>query len=351
MLPNAKVLHNKYDRETLLKRLQQEPFKRRTISFYRYTALRDLEILRGKLYQTWEGLGCLGRIYLAPEGINAQMSVPEPSWAAFLNHLQDFLPDVPVKFAVEDQCESFLKLIVRLKKKIVADGLDDHSFDSSQVGRHLDAAEFNQALTEPGTIVVDMRNSYESEVGHFRGAILPDAVTFKEELPLVKDLLHDKKDRKILLYCTGGIRCEKASAWLKHEGFADVNQLHGGIIDYAKQVKEQNLDNHFIGKNFVFDARLGERVSGEVVAHCHICGIPADLQDNCVLQSCHTLFVACRACRTALRDHCSEDCLRLTEDPAASANSAGKVPLSAKVNKKRVPPRPSLNCQPNIDRL
>ncbi|GIR58486.1 MAG: hypothetical protein CM15mP65_10670 [Crocinitomicaceae bacterium] len=123
------------------------------------------------------------------------------------------------------------------------------------MGNHLNAKQWNEAI-DKGATVVDMRNHYESEIGHFRSAILPEAETFREELPMVEEILKGKEDENILLYCTGGIRCEKASAYLKHKGFHSVNQLYGGIINYVHEVKKDELENKFIGKNFVFDDRL-----------------------------------------------------------------------------------------------
>jgi UPF0176 protein len=179
----------------------------------------------------------------------------------------------------------------------------------------LSAKEFNEAMQKPDTIVVDMRNHYESEVGHFKGAVLPDADTFKQELPMVIDLLKDKKDKKILLYCTGGIRCEKASAYLKHEGFWDVNQLNGGIIHYARQVKAEGLESKFIGKNFVFDERMGERITGEIISVCHQCAKPSDHHVNCANDDCHLLFIQCKECADKMKGCCTPHCKTIFELP------------------------------------
>ena len=160
-----------------------------------------------------------------------------------------------------------------------------------------------------------MRNHYESEVGHFQGAILPDADTFREELPLVIDELKDKKDKKVLLYCTGGIRCEKASAYLKHNGFKDVNQLYGGIISYAHQIKEKGLENKFIGKNFVFDERLGERITDDIIATCHQCGNSCDDHTNCKNDDCHLLFIQCKSCAEKYQGCCTPECQEVTNLP------------------------------------
>ena len=265
------ILHNKYDKATLRKRLEAEPFRRITLSFYRYVIIENTDQFRDELYKWMDELSILGRVYVAREGINAQINVPEHHFQAFKDKMESDvrLTAMPLKIAVEDDGKSFLKLIVRKKKKIVADGLDDDAFDVTNVGKHLTAKEFNEAMDLPGTVVIDMRNHYESEVGHFQGALLPEVDTFREELEKAVDLVADKKDQKVLLYCTGGIRCEKASAWFKHHGFKDVNQLYGGIIQYAKDIREQGIPSKFIGKNFVFDERLGERITDDIISSCH----------------------------------------------------------------------------------
>jgi UPF0176 protein len=155
---------------------------------------------------------------------------------------------------------------------------------------------------------VDMRNHYESEVGHFQNAICPDVDTFREELQIVEDIMKDQKDKNLLMYCTGGIRCEKASAWMKHIGFENVFQLEGGIIKYAQDVKSQGLENKFIGKNFVFDERLGERITEDIIANCHQCGKPCDDHTNCKNDGCHLLFIQCTECAAKYEGCCSTEC-------------------------------------------
>ncbi len=312
-----KPLHNRVDKRLLKQRLMQENFRRRTLSFYRYVILEDPQAFRDALYASWDALGCFGRVYVAREGINAQMSVPEHNAQRLLDELERFpeLRQMPIKWAIEDDGKSFYKLTLKVRPKIVADGLDDGTFDVTNVGRHLSAEEFHEQVAQPGTIVVDMRNHYESEVGHFQNAICPDADTFRDEIELVVDLLRDNKEQKVLLYCTGGIRCEKASAYLKHHGFQDVNQLHGGIIEYAQRVKAHGWESRFVGKNFVFDERLGERITDEVVSHCHQCGKPSDLHTNCRNEACHLLFIQCPECASQHGGCCSPECRRLAELP------------------------------------
>lgn len=314
-----KHLHNIYSREDLLKQRKAENFSRKTVSFYRYVIIENPHELRDTLYADWYAMGVLGRVYLAKEGINAQISVPEPQVGQFINYLDNtpYFADMPMKWAVEDDPLSFLKLKMKVRPKIVADGLEDGTFDVTNVGRHLTAEEFNAALQEKGTIVVDMRNHYESEIGRFDNALFPDVDTFREEIEYVTKVLEDKKDAKILMYCTGGVRCEKASAYLKHKGFQNVNQLYGGIIEYARQIKELNLDSKFRGKNFVFDERLGERITDDIIARCHQCGTPCDTHTNCANDDCHLLFIQCPACAEKHAGCCSEQChdiIRLPQD-------------------------------------
>ncbi|MEZ4720320.1 MAG: rhodanese-related sulfurtransferase [Flavobacteriales bacterium] len=310
------ALHNRIDKRLLKERLAHDETPRTTVSFYRYVNIENPDEYRNQLYRSLEALGCLGRIYLANEGINAQMSAPTENWEAFLESLNNdpYLKDVPLKIAVQDDGKSFYKLKIKVRKKIVADGLDDSTFNPWDTGNHLSAKEFNEAI-ENGAIVVDMRNHYESEVGHFKGAILPDADTFRDELKMVEGILHGKENEKVLMYCTGGIRCEKASAYFKHLGFKDVNQLRGGIIEYAHQIQEQGLESKYIGKNFVFDERLGERITDDIVSHCHQCGAECDDHTNCLNEDCHLLFIQCDDCKQRYEGCCSDDCQEIIHLP------------------------------------
>lgn len=306
----GKHLHNRVNRRQLKEFMLQSTDPRVTLSFYKYVQLEDPQQFRDDLYKALATVGTLGRIYVAAEGVNAQLSVPEHQFEAFKAVLNqwDFFRGMRLNIAVEADGKSFFALIIKVRRKIVADGIDDPSFNPSDTGRHLSAAEFNALTDESNTIVVDMRNHYESEVGHFEGSILPDVATFREELPLVAEMLAEHKDKNIVMYCTGGIRCEKASAYMKYRGFPNVYQLEGGIIEYARQIKNQGLQNKFRGKNFVFDERLGERISEEVIANCHQCGISCDDHHNCANEQCHILFIQCPTCRAKYHACCSQEC-------------------------------------------
>lgn len=300
--------------------------ERVTISFYKYAHIPNPDQLRDSLFFEWSKLGVLGRVHLAKEGINAQISVPVENAEAFRKLLEqvDFLGKVRLNFAVEDDGKSFFKLKIKVRNKILADGLNDSTFDVTNVGKHLKAAEFNALTDHPDTILVDMRNHYESEVGHFERAILPDADTFREELVLVEAMLKGKEESNIALYCTGGIRCEKASAYFKHKGFRHVFQLEGGIIKYAHDVQAQGLKNKFKGKNFVFDERLGERISDEIISRCHQCGNPCDHHTNCVNEGCHLLFIQCAACGGKFESCCSAECRDFIHLPAQEQKAKRK---------------------------
>ena len=291
---------------------------RLTLSFYKYAQIENPKLFRDYLFIHWNKMSVLGRIYVAHEGINAQLSVPATRFEEFKAQLDNisFLEGVRLNVAVEQDNKSFLKLKIKVRDKIVADGLDDGEFDVTQCGVHVDAQSFNDLIAEPETLLVDMRNHYESEIGHFEGAITPDVDTFRDSLPLIEDELKPhKKDKNIVMYCTGGIRCEKASAYFKYKGFENVYQLEGGIIEYTRQVKAQGLDNKFRGKNFVFDQRRAEQISDEVIAVCHQCGTPCDTHINCANEACHLLFIQCATCAEAHNNCCSDHCSEIVQLP------------------------------------
>ncbi len=304
------VLHNRISQKELKKQLMEETEPRTTISFYHYFPINDPRAFRDQLYKKLNELKVFGRIYLAHEGINAQISVPQSNFEALKNFLYSIEPlnGIRLNIAVDDDGKSFWVLKIKVREKIVADGIDDPSFDMRNKGKYVDAEKFNQLTNDPDTIVVDMRNHYEYEVGHFENAIEVPSDTFREQLPMAADMLKDAKDKNIIIYCTGGIRCEKASAYMLHQGFKNVFHLEGGIINYANQVKEKGLPTKFHGKNFVFDNRLGERITDEIIARCHQCGKPADTHVNCANEACHLLFIQCNECKEKYEGCCSKEC-------------------------------------------
>ena len=311
-------LYNKLSANERAALIDEAGKDRITISFYQYHKIENPQLFRDKLFLEWQTLDVLGRTYVSYEGINAQISVPSENCLELKNQLDTipFLNNIRLNVAIEQHNKSLLKLKIKVRNKIVADGLNDDTFDVTNKGIHLNAKEFNQMLEDPNTICVDMRNHYESEIGHFDGAITPDVDTFRDSLDIIEeDLKENKENKNLLMYCTGGIRCEKASAYYKHKGFKNVFQLEGGIIEYTRQVKSEHLENKFLGKNFVFDHRRAEKISDHVVANCHQCGSPCDVHVNCANEACHLLFIQCKDCSEKMETTCSAECQEIIQLP------------------------------------
>ncbi|MDP3441896.1 MAG: rhodanese-related sulfurtransferase [Ignavibacteria bacterium] len=311
------ILYNKIDKEILKEQLNNETFKRVTLSFYKFVEISEPQVFRDQLFIDLTLLNVFGRIYIAPEGINAQLNVPEHNLTSFIEFIENhpIMNGVLLNKAIEDDGKSFYKLKILVKHKVLSDGLVNSDFDIYNVGQHLDAVTYNKKLSEPDTVVIDLRNHYEHEVGFFENAILPEVETYKESIPIIVEMLEEKQPNNIMLYCTGGIRCEKFSAYLKHKGFTNVFQLKGGVINYAHQIKQFNLESKFKGKNFVFDDRMGERVTDDIIAHCHQCGELADTHVNCANDACHLLFIQCEACSKKYNQCCSTECMEMTALP------------------------------------
>lgn len=313
-------LWNTLSKEELVKKLNESGHEFVTISFYHYAQIPNPQLFRDHLFGQWAKIDVVGRTYVAHEGINAQISVPIIHFERFRDELNEieFLNGIRLNVAVDTAGveHPFLKLKIKVRNKILADGLNDETFDVTNKGKHLNAAEFNELTADPNTILIDFRNHYESEVGYFKGALTPDVDTFRESLPIIEEsILKGNEDKNIVMYCTGGIRCEKASAWYKHRGFKNVHQLEGGIIKYANDCENLGIENRFIGKNFVFDERRGERISKEIVANCHQCGEPCDTHTNCLNDGCHLLFIQCESCKTEFDNCCSAECKQVYNLP------------------------------------
>jgi len=334
------TLYNKKSKLELKKNLEEEQFARQTISFYKYLSLNNLDQLRDEIYKSWNSLNILGRVYVAKEGINAQISIPYDSINSFKEELSSKFNfgDLILKTAIQEG-NSFYKLVVKIKNEIVAYNVSEKEYNMKNVGKHLDYKEFNKSIDD-GAIVLDMRNYYEGEIGKFENAIIPDIERSQELLPEVKKLLDKHKNDKILLYCTGGIRCEKASSYLIHHGFSDVNQLNGGIIQYANDIKKNNVQSKFIGKNFVFDDRMSEPVTEHVIGECHICFESSDSHTNCANEHCHILFIQCANCREKFQNCCSEHCSKfilLPKDKRREMFKNGDIKFNAQKSQKIKP--------------
>ena len=304
------TLHNRVSRKELKEKFAHDNTPRNTLSFYCYFEIEDPTAFRNKWYIYLDSIQVKGRIYIATEGLNAQISCPVENFNKLRNFIytESALNNLRLNKAIEDNNNAFYVLDIKVRKKIVSDGIEDSTFSMNNRGRYVNANEFNEMVNDPNTLVIDMRNHYEYEVGRFKTAIEIPSDTFREQLPMAVDMFKQEKDRYIIMYCTGGIRCEKASSWMLHNGFKNVFHLEGGIINYINQVKDAKLENHFIGKNFVFDERLGERITEDVISNCHQCGKPCDTHVNCANSGCHMLFIQCDECSKTYNGSCSEDC-------------------------------------------
>jgi len=311
------VLHNRISNKELKEKLYEETFPRTTISFYQYFTIQNPAVFRDELYKVFNDLQVFGRIYVAKEGINAQVSVPNHLFENFKTYLYAIpgLDGLRLNIAVNDNGKSFWALRIKTREKIVADGIADASFSMEHKGKYVNAAQMNALLEKEDTIVIDIRNHYEFEVGHFEKAIEIPSDTFREQLPMAAEMMKDKKDKNIIMYCTGGIRCEKASAYMLHEGFKNVFHLEGGVINYANEIKEAGLVSKFKGKNFVFDDRLGEKITEDIIAKCHQCGAPCDTHTNCKNDGCHLLFIQCPTCAEKFAGCCTSACTDIVHLP------------------------------------
>lgn len=345
------LLHNRVSNDELKQRLMAESTPRTTISFYQYFPVQNPQEFRDFLYKHLFDLKVFGRIYVAKEGINAQISVPSENFEALRSFLYSIQPldGLRLNVAVDDDGKSFWVLKVKVRDKIVADGIDDPQFSMERKGKYVNAQQMNQLLNDPDTIVIDMRNHYEFEVGHFVKAIEIPSDTFRDQLPMAVDMLKGKEHKNIIMYCTGGIRCEKASAYMLHKGFQNVFHLEGGVINYARQIQSEGLESKFIGKNFVFDNRLGERITEDVIAKCHQCGEPCDTHTNCKNDGCHLLFIQCESCAATYDGCCCKECRDTIHMPAKRQKELRKGTENGQniFNKSRARLRPRLgdfNC-------
>jgi UPF0176 protein len=320
------LLHNRVSKRELKQRLLDDPTPRTTISFYKYHPIQNPAGFRDELWKGLQPLGVLGRIYVAQEGINAQISVPTERFEELRSYLYSYpwLNGLRLNVALDDDGKSFWVLKIKVREKIVADGIDDPTFSMERRGKYLQAQQVNELLKNPDTVIIDMRNHYEYEVGHFENAIEIPSNTFREQLPMAAEMMKGREDKPIIMYCTGGIRCEKASAYMLHRGFKQVYHIEGGIINYVRQVRQQGLEQKFIGKNFVFDNRMGERVTADIIARCHQCGKPADTHTNCANDACHLLFIQCDECKAKYENCCSVECQSFIHLPAEQQKALRK---------------------------
>jgi UPF0176 protein len=278
------------------------------ILYYKFTYIDDPGVFCNEHKKNLKKMGVKGRVYISKEGINGTLAGTPEQMAEYKNYLRSLEGFHDTDFKTDDSDEiPFAKMICKVRDEIVAIHVD--GLDPAEGGRYLEPSEWREYMeSNKDFVLIDVRNNYESKVGHFEGAITPDVDTFYE-FPEWLEKTDIPKEKKVLMYCTGGIRCEKFSVLMKKKGWDDVNQLHGGILRYAKEEKGK----HYKGKCFVFDDRLVVPVNKEnlePIARCEITGKPADSYINCSNMDCNKLFICSEEGAQLLEGCCCEECMK-----------------------------------------
>ncbi|CAL4043126.1 tRNA uridine(34) hydroxylase [Buchnera aphidicola (Tetraneura ulmi)] len=317
-----KNLHNLIERKILKKKIINKIEKRVIVSFYKYFFISDIFSFRNNLYKLLVFFNVLGRVYVSEEGINAQISIPKEKYLILKKKIQNFDLSLRKIFFNKNQenylVEPFWLLVVKIKKKIVSDGISNKYLNIIKYrGLYLNSEKFNKMYLinkkKNNAVFLDMRNSYEYAIGRFENSINIPEETFKNQIRNILNFLEPYKNKKIVMYCTGGIRCEKATSWIKYHGFKYVYQLKNGIIGYYNETKKKKIPMYFKGKNFVFDARMGEEITNDLFTNCKICKLPSNDYVNCSYESCHLLFIQCFQCFDKMNGCCSQICFSKLE--------------------------------------
>ncbi|KAG0196572.1 hypothetical protein BGX28_009984 [Mortierella sp. GBA30] len=319
-----------------------------TLSFYQFRPIAQDDLIKIQYYflSDLRAMDVVGRIYVSTEGINAQISCPKALVEEFKSYYSTHWPIFDkIRFnPAMSEGKAFKKLHVRIRDQLVSDGIDNSTFDLHNEPTYLTPEQWHKELSsrsEP-PILIDMRNHYESAIGHFEHAIRPDVTTFRENVDAMLDICKGKEDKDIYMYCTGGIRCTRSGALLKSNGFKSVKMLQGGVTAYGRYIQEQrearatvefgrdveksnddavveNQETHihsiYKGKNFTFDKRLGEPITDEVLAQCHICGTACDTYCNCSNMACNLLMISCPSCLEKHQGTCgSGSCVEMVKE-------------------------------------
>ncbi|XBC37999.1 MAG: rhodanese-related sulfurtransferase [Buchnera aphidicola (Floraphis choui)] len=305
------LLHNLISNKELKNRMLFDNVPRITVSFYKYFFIKDVQKFRDDWYINFNSLKIFGRVYVAQEGINAQISIPINIYndvKNFIYSYSDALNNVYINESLDNK-KSFWVLRIKTKKTILLDGLHRNSYNLNYSGIYLNAFDVNRIFNQKDVIFLDIRNHYEYKIGHFERSINIPVNTFREQLKEIVVFLKNEKNKKIVIYCTGGIRCEKTSSWMAYNKFKYIYQIRGGIIGYVNDARKNNLPIYFKGKNFVFDERISEVVSNDILSKCFQCDEYCDAYKNCHNNFCHNLFIQCIKCSKKFKNCCSQNCI------------------------------------------
>lgn len=289
--------------------MQDAPYQ--VLLYYFYADIENPELYREEQRALCESLGLRGRIIVGKEGINGTLSGPVEGCQGYVKAMESDSLTAGIEFKIDpEQGHVFPKLSVKSREEIVTLGLGDDDFSPNDcTGNYLDPKEWCEAIKDPNAVIIDARNDYEWDLGRFKNSIRPPVPAFKDLPQWIRDN-HEKFDgKKILTYCTGGIRCEKFSGFLVKEGYEDVNQLHGGIVKYGKDPEVRGED--FDGQCYVFDERIGvpvNTVNPEVVSFCKNCNEPSERYVNCKNKQCNAQHFCCKKCEEESKRCCSDEC-------------------------------------------
>jgi UPF0176 protein len=283
----------------------------RVLLYYKYVTINDPEVFTKEHLQFCKELGLKGRILIASEGINGTVSGTVEQTDKYMETLKNDPRFEDIVFKIDEaEKHAFKKMHVRFREEIVSLKLEEDIQPTEITGNYLSPKDFYENLQREDVIVIDARNDYEHQIGHFRNAILPDVEAFRDLPKWIRDNLAEHKDKKVLTYCTGGIRCEKFTGFLLQEGFQDVNQLHGGIVEYGKDPEVQG--KMYDGKCYVFDERIAVPINRTdedvIVSECYYCGKKEDRLVNCANPECNRQHVSCEACEEEHHRSCSQEC-------------------------------------------
>lgn len=286
----------------------QKPY--RVLLYYKYVTIENPEEFAAEHLQFCKELGLRGRVLVAKEGINGTVSGTVEQTNTYMEtmHKDPRFKDLWFKID-EAEGHAFKKMFVRPRPELVTFRLEEDINPNELTGKYLTPKEWYEMMQREDVVILDGRNDYEYEIGHFRGAIRPEVKAFREFPEWIRNNLSQYKDKKVLTYCTGGIRCEKLSGFLLKEGFKEVYQLHGGIVTYGK---DPEVKGHlFDGKCYVFDERISvpiNQVENVIVSKCYHCGKPEDRYINCANPECNLQHVCCEECEVIHKHSCSKDC-------------------------------------------
>lgn len=296
----------------------------RILLFYKYVNIEDPVAIQTWQLRLCKRLGLTGRVIVATEGINGTLGGTMEATQSYKEAMEEhpLFGGIDFKQAPGD-ASFFPRTRIMIRKEIVALGIDPELLTVKDGGKHLTPEETHALLNNPPAdlVILDTRNNYESRIGTFRNSIIPDIDTFREFPEFIDATLDQYKDKTVLMHCTGGVRCERATAYLKVKGVAkEIYQIQGGIQRYI----EKYPDGHFRGSNYVFDGRVSERINDDILSECDLCAIPCDEYNNCMNALCNKQYLACADCVIAFKECCSKACYELLEQGLVKRRPAQK---------------------------